>query len=154
RTIITHHCDLELPPVLINRLAGPVSELSHGVAGQLAERIVTYTQDYAASSPYLRRFQEKVRSVLPPVEMRRPAPAEVAALRPRSGINGRPLIGFAARIAAEKGVDHLLRALPIVARTFPDVQLLLAGEFLRVLGETTYQEIQPLVEGQRERIHF
>lgn len=153
-TIITHHCDLELPPGGVNALAGPISEFSHRVAGRVADRIITYTQDYANHSRFLRRFADRVKPVLPPVEMRRVAPEEIERFRQEHRLRRRPLIGFAARIAREKGVDHLLRALPLVAREFPDVQLALAGEYERVLGEKTFQEIQPLIEAQKERVHF
>ncbi len=43
------------------------------VMNQLAalntNRIVTYTQDYADHSPYLRRFRKKLRIIPPPVEL-------------------------------------------------------------------------------------
>lgn len=45
----------------------------------------------------------------------------------RLGFDRRPLVGFVGQIAAHKGVDALVRAMPLVWAAEPDVNLLVAG---------------------------
>ena len=52
-----------------------------------------------------------VRVIPPPVEMPAPPGQAVAAFRKKWALNGHHVIGFAARLATEKGVEVLLQAL-------------------------------------------
>jgi glycosyltransferase involved in cell wall biosynthesis len=45
---------------------------------------------------------------------------------------------MAARFAAEKGVEVLLDALPVILRKYPDAQVLFAGQYQNVMGEQAY----------------
>jgi glycosyltransferase involved in cell wall biosynthesis len=49
------------------------------------------------------------------------------ASRRHLGIDDRPLVGFVGQLAHHKGVDTLLRALPLVWRQVPEAGLLIAG---------------------------
>jgi glycosyltransferase involved in cell wall biosynthesis len=142
--LLTYHCDLQLPPGLLNRVADRVVAGSNHAAAVLATRIVAYTNDYAESTPLLRRFREKVEVVPPPVVMPLPDSRAVEHFRRSHGIlrpdgTRRPTIGMAARFAAEKGIDVLLAALPILKRRFPDLQVLFAGQYEDLLGEERYR---------------
>ena len=56
---------------------------------------------------------------------------------------------MAARLASEKGVEVLLRALPAVRERFPGVRVLFAGQHENVLGEAAYRErLCPLLAGE------
>jgi len=138
-TVLTYHCDLKLPPGWFNRVADQAIRLMNNLAALSAHRIVTYTQDYAANSPYTRRYYRKVRTILPPVELP-PASGEMIRLfKQEHGLEGRgPVIGMAARFAAEKGVEVLLDALPPILEIYPKATVLYAGQYLDVLGEEEY----------------
>jgi len=155
-TTLTYHCDLSLPPGRLNRIANRVVDAMNTLAGRWADRVVAYTEDFAAHSPYLRRFAEKVTIVPPPVEAMTPSAQDVAAFRDRHGLDGRaPVIGMAARLAAEKGVEVLLEALPRVLQGRPDAQVWFAGQHEAVLGEEAYaQRLAPALERQRSRWRF
>lgn len=56
-----------------------------------------------------------------------PKPVEVAAARSRYGGSG-PLIGFAGRLVYEKGVHHLLHAIPELRRRHPGLRVVIAGD--------------------------
>ena len=58
----------------------------------------------------------------------RPVAPGVAARASRPPLSGDPTVAFAGRLAREKGVDVLLRALPAVIAQVPDVRLVVAGE--------------------------
>jgi glycosyltransferase involved in cell wall biosynthesis len=139
--VLTYHCDLNLPPGLFNRFVNLVVHFQNHMAGLLANYIVTYTQDYADHSPYLSRYKHKLTAFLPPVELppAQPSAAEAFAAAHRTR-ERRPVIGMAARFAAEKGVEVLLDALPRVLEKYPNAQVLFAGQYENVLGEQAYAE--------------
>ena len=100
--VLTYHCDLQLPPGWFNRIVDRVVQVSNHAAGMLATRIVAYTDDFATHSPYLSRFRHKVEIIPPPVEIPDSSDADIEAFRQRYNLQG-PVIGMAARLAAEKG---------------------------------------------------
>jgi glycosyltransferase involved in cell wall biosynthesis len=154
--ILTYHCDLLLPPGLFNRLVNLVVQFQNNMAGILSNHIVTYTQDYADNSSYLSRYKRKLTPFLPPVELPPAAPGAVkvfaAAHRTRER---RPVIGMAARFAAEKGVEVLLDALPKVLEKHPHAQVLFAGQYQNVLGEQAYADrLMPRIRAYEAAGHW
>jgi glycosyltransferase involved in cell wall biosynthesis len=127
-TVLVYHCDLHLPPGRLNRLAERVVAVANDVAARAAHRVVAYTDDFAASSPLLRRHRHKLVTALPPVPAS--ATAHVPRVAPRP-----PVIGMATRFAAEKGVEVLLEALPGVWARCPDAVVHFAGQVDDVWGE-------------------
>jgi glycosyltransferase involved in cell wall biosynthesis len=139
--VLTYHCDLLLPPGVFNRFVNSVVNFQNNMAGLLSNHIVTYTQDYADNSPYLSRYASKLTPILPPVELPRPLPGAVQAFAAEHRVDERkPVIGMAARFAAEKGVEVLLDALPIILKKYPKAQVLFAGTYQNVMGEQAYSD--------------
>jgi glycosyltransferase involved in cell wall biosynthesis len=137
--VLTYHCDLRLPPGIFNRFVNLVVRWQNNMAGLLSDEIVTYTSDYAEHSSYLSRYKFKLRTILPPVELPPPADGAIAAFaKAHSTKGGRPVIGMAARFAAEKGVEILLDALPRILQKYPSAQVLFAGQWENVMGEQAY----------------
>ena len=50
-SVITYHCDLQLPGGLLNRAADGLTAAVNTVAVASADRVVAYTQDYADHTP-------------------------------------------------------------------------------------------------------
>jgi glycosyltransferase involved in cell wall biosynthesis len=150
--VVTYHSDLLLPPSLINLAAGSVVELNNHAVSRLADRLVAYTDDFARHSRLLSRYLDKVHVIPPPVEIPEPAPEAVRAFRAQHGLAERgPFIGIAARLAAEKGIEYLLEALPRLAEKYPGVKVLHAGP-REAIGERAYlQKLNPLLEKNRDR---
>lgn len=157
-TLITYHCDLTLPPGLVNRLANRVVQVANRLAASLADQVVTYTRDYAESSPFLSSYRAKLEVVAPPVELPAASREAVRDLGQRFNPDRhRPVIGMAARMAADKGVSVLLDALPALFERHPRALVLFAGQHLDVLGErATWEQVAPRIgELQRQgRWHF
>lgn len=154
-TVLTYHCDLQLPQGLFNRVVDRVVYVANYLSATLSDRIVAYTQDYADSSPLLSRFRNKITVIRPPVVMAGLRPIDAAAFRKKHKLDGRPVVGMATRLATEKGVEYLLDALPRLLKQFPDMKVLFAGQYQNVLGETAYYErLRPLIEEQGERWEF
>jgi glycosyltransferase involved in cell wall biosynthesis len=137
--VLTYHCDLQLPPGLFNRLVDRVVLLMNQLAGHLSDAVVTYTRDYGTHSPFLSSFvDKKLRVIPPPVEMVTCTEDEARAFRDQHQLAGHEVIGIAARLATEKGIEVLLKALPLVQAQFPNVKLLHAGPYENIIGEEAY----------------
>jgi glycosyltransferase involved in cell wall biosynthesis len=143
----TYHCDMILPSGFIHFLANRASNLANRATGHLASALVHNTRDYAEHSPFLRHYLPKVHPILPPVDVTLASEAERAAFRDK--VNIRPeqrLIGIAARLATEKGVEYLAEALPIVLQKHPTARVLFIGQYRKVFGEELYaQRLAPLI---------
>lgn len=137
--VLTYHCDLELPAGTLNRVIDQMTFVANYVAATASDKIVAYTQDYADHSRLLRRFKRKTEVILPPVPMQQPTEAEVARFKQAHGLEGRPVLGMAARFATEKGVEVLLNALPQLEQRFPDYKVLFAGPYKDIPGEEDYR---------------
>ncbi len=155
-SVLTYHCDLRLPPGLFNRFVNLVVQWQNNMAGLLADQIVTYTQDYADHSSYLSRYAHKLRTILPPVELPEASAdaVRVFAAEQRTS-ERRPVIGMAARLAAEKGVEVLLEALPTVLTQYPTAQVLFAGQWEKVMGEQAYaNRLMPRIHDFERQGHW
>ncbi len=153
-SILTYHCDLKMPAVWYGPLVDRVVYWDNILAGALADGIVAYTEDFARHSALLSRYMEKVDVILPPVIVSNPTEKGREEILARAGVDGKRKICFAARFAAEKGADYLIKAIEHILPRIPNVHLLFAGEYENVLGETIYQDLQPLIQKYRDYITF
>ena len=155
-TTLTYHCDLQLPPSPFNRMVNRVVHGMNHLAGLFSDRVIVYTRDFAAHSPFLRAFHDKIEVIPPPVELPEVGPGAIAAFARMHGADeSGPVIGMAARLAAEKGVEVLLNALPRVLEVYPQARVLFAGQYRDVLGEEAYaRRLAPLFRQYEERWKF
>ncbi len=146
-TVLTYHCDLQLPPGRFNRFVNRVVNLMNNLAGKSSHKVVAYTQDFADHSPFLQKFSDKLHIIPPPVELPPMTPSGIAAFaKMHNPQHARPVIGMAARLAAEKGVDVLLNAFPHILERYPKARILFAGQYKNVLAEETYaRRLQPMI---------
>jgi glycosyltransferase involved in cell wall biosynthesis len=153
--LFTYHCDLQLPAGLINRGFDAGVYAANYTTGTLADGIVAYTQDYADHSPLLKRFPDKITVIKPPVIQAPPTAAEVAEFKANHGLGEGPVLGFASRLAAEKGIEYGIEALPALIERFPDLQVVFAGPYKNVVGEAEYRErIERMLEPYKDRWVF
>jgi len=154
--VLTYHCDLLLPPGFFNRMVNLVVQFQNNMAGILASHIVTYTQDYADHSTYLSRFRKKLTPILPPVEIPNTSLEAVEVFAAQHQLSTRkPVIGMAARFAAEKGVEVLLDAMPRILEIFPNAQVLFAGQYQDVMGEQVYSDrLMPRIREYQDEGHW
>jgi glycosyltransferase involved in cell wall biosynthesis len=144
--VLTYHCDLQLPQGFFNRVVDRVTHGMNRLAGELADAVVTYTRDYGEHSRYLSRYVgRKLYVIPPPVELAECPPEIAQQFHDKHNLDGRLTIGISARIAAEKGIEVLLNALPAVLAAYPNVQVLHANP--DTLGEEAYlTRLAPLFE--------
>jgi glycosyltransferase involved in cell wall biosynthesis/SAM-dependent methyltransferase len=138
-TAVLYHCDLQLPPTLWHHIVNAVVRTGSYWTLRCAETIVAGSEDYLIHSRMLRRFSGKTIAVAPPTSTPNSHTDGIADLRRRLSPGGEALIGFVGRWAAEKGLEYLVQALPIIRRMIPDIKVVCAGEFAAV-GEENYRQ--------------
>jgi glycosyltransferase involved in cell wall biosynthesis len=141
--VITYHCDLQPPPSRGQGLIKVLARASQHFALDRADRVVTYTEDYARHTRPLADRLERVGWVLPPVPDPPSTGRSADEVRERYSIRGKPVILFLGRFAEEKGLPQLLTAFAEIRRRFPQAVLLLAGA-KEVAGETVWERVAPL----------
>jgi glycosyltransferase involved in cell wall biosynthesis len=154
--VLTYHCDLHLPHGFIHRIANRVSNLLNYITAELAQVVVQNTRDYAENSSFLGRYLDKLIPVFPPVELVPAGSDEQEAFCQKINFQpGQRIIGMAARLATEKGVEYLAQALPLVLERFPTARVLVVGPYQNVLGEEKYYtRVMRLVEPLKEHWSF
>jgi glycosyltransferase involved in cell wall biosynthesis len=140
-TVITYHCDLQMPQGVLSWAANQGVNLMNHLAARFSHRIVAYTNDYASHSSLLKRYAGKIEIINPPVEL----PIITASDKENFIVrhnpeNKDPIIGMAARFATEKGVEVLLGAVESLVHQFPELQAWFAGPYKNILGEEQYLE--------------
>jgi glycosyltransferase involved in cell wall biosynthesis len=155
-TIITYHCDLQMPPGAIPWLANQSVNLINNLAAFFTHRIVAYTQDYADHSSYLRKFSHKMRIIPPPVELPSVSQNQILSFYQANNSTQRyPIIGIAARFASEKGIEVLLRSLDSIIKKYPNIVVWFAGPYQNILGEEKYlHRLSPLIAKYKNSGHW
>ena len=154
-TVLTYHCDLQLPPSPLNRAVNKVVSAANYSAARLADRVVAYTQDYADHTAFLRAYASKLTVIPPPVVMPEPSACDVASFQSSHNLTGRRVIGYAARFAAEKGIEYLIDGMPELLARYPNLKVLFAGPYRDVLGEENYwRRLKPRVEAVGDHWEF
>lgn len=137
--VLTYHCDLQLPTGTFNRFVDTVVATLNRVAGTLSNAVATYTRDYATHSPFLSPYiGQKLHIIPPPVELAACSSEQRCTFAQKHQLEGRKIIGISARLAAEKGVEVLLNALPAILQAHPNALVLHAGPYKNILGEEAY----------------
>lgn len=146
--VITHHCDLQMPKGAISWLANQSVLVSNNVAAFFADRIITYTQDYADHSGFVRRFNNKQQVINPPVILPEATTEEIKTFKQKHDpTDHHPVIGMAARFASEKGVEVLLDAMKSVIAVFPHAQVWFAGPYENIMEEQNYYlRLKPTID--------
>jgi len=154
--VLTYQCDLRLPHGLVHAVANQVSHLMNHCSALASGLIVSTSRDYAEHSFFLRRYMDKVRVVTPSVELVEPTAEETASFQAKAAIQpGQRIIGMAARLATEKGVEYLVEAMPRILERFPSARVLFMGQHQNVLGEEQYAaRLAPLIQRLGEHWTF
>ena len=150
---ITYACDIQLPAGFVNRAVNFVVNAMNHCTALFSDHIVTHTQDYADASPFLKKYRGKISFILPPVQCALATSAERELFRRKYQLqNCYPVIGMAARMAAEKGVEVLVEALPRILSRHPSARVLYAGQYRELYGEEKYVEkLMPMIKPYEEK---
>lgn len=154
--VLTYHCYLDMPRGLISRLAGWAVHFTNWLSIQLADVIVHNTRDFAEHSPFLKRYLDRLVVIQPPIVVGTANEAEMEQFKQK--INYQPgdrIIGMLTRLAAEKGVEYLVDALPGIMAAVPEARVVYGGNYLNVFGEEAYRDrILPMTDTLGDRWQF
>lgn len=151
KLIAIYHCEVVLPEGFINSVIQSLLEVSNAGTLLLSDHVVTYTEDYAKHSRLLRslRLPKKIAYIVPPIPKLNVNKALVMKLKKNIGSSDF-IVGVAARLSAEKGIEYLLEALP----QLPNVKVVVAGS-MEPVGEEVYKKkIMKLVKKFKKRVVF
>lgn len=155
RLCCIYGCDVCLPAGMLNWTAGKILYVGNFISLTLAKRVVTYTKDYARHSPLLSKFKDKLSYIYPPVpqpEIDQAYYQKLSKLLPKKV---KFVIGVAARLAAEKGVEYLLEAIPYLEKKLGEDFIIVFAGPKKVVGEENYQQkLAPLIEKYSKYLLF
>ncbi len=139
KVVVLYHCELELPPGIFNRLIQFSTDILHLMTLSLCNHVIVYTTDYADASRLLQFFKKKIIEIRPPVPMSIVDRKQMTEIRKQIG-RVDVVIGVAARLAREKGIEYLVDALPVIRSRFPKdiIKIVLAGP-MDPVGEDEYK---------------
>lgn len=148
KIVSTVHC-LPLLPVGWQRfLFQKLFDLLNNFVIRLSDRVVYYTQDYAENTKELLHVPSKSKYILPPI------PLAVTAHRASHIAHRSFTIGFAGRIAEDKGLEYLLEALSLLKKEGKKVELLIAGN-MKAVGEMAYaNKIKKMLNNVKFKVSF
>lgn len=145
-----YHCDLILPKGILNFFINKLVLFFNSVSLRLADKIIVYTNEYAETSSNLNKYKNKFIQIFPPVNK---LPVDEKYFQGlKQEFSGREFkLGFAARVAEEKGLEYLISAI----QSMNDVKLFIAGPKEGVAGEEKYaRKINKLLEGNKDKVFF
>jgi glycosyltransferase involved in cell wall biosynthesis len=135
--ICIYHCNVTLGNDLMSRIINVFLNLSVWVQLSLSTTIIAYTRDYVQSIGMMHQFKHKITYTLPP--MRQPSVDEEVLKTFLSKKKKKVWIGYAGRIAREKGIEYLVQAIKKLNRH--DIEIVFAGPYGKdVAGENPYYE--------------
>lgn len=148
KIISLYVCDVCLGGGVPGKIWEKVLDISSWLTLRLSDKIVTYTDDYAKHSRILKYFQAKTVGAYPPI---RDAKAKIK----KEGRDGELVIGIAARVAREKGIEVMLYALPIIEKKLKRrLRVVIAGPTSAVGEEEFARQIIERVKREKLPVDF
>ena len=135
KIISLFHCKLHLPGNIFSKFVNVIVDSSVFLQLAMSTNIIGYTKDYISSIWMMKFFGNKILFILPPIEKLIPDKKFEALLLKEKG--EKIWVGFAGRIAQEKGIEYLIDAM----KGMKNAELILAGPYgADVAGENSYYQ--------------
>ncbi len=143
RLILSHHTDLSFWKGIKNKIIDGGVFACQLVAGSLADKIVSYTRDYAKNSYYLKLFLKKVEEISPPIKFESKINNDLIKKIEKATEGKKYLIGFCGRVAKQKGIELLIKSTKLLDNRLGknNYIILMAGP-TKVIGENYYDYLE------------
>lgn len=129
--LVTYQCDFVAPKTFLGKMIEVLMDRSCGFALRRSISSVVSSRDYADYSRVKSALSDSI-VIAPPLQIRQPSKP---SFRKSLGFH----YGFLGRIAAEKGLENLVAAFSLIART--EDQLLIAGTAVSAEGQEIYRRL-------------
>ncbi len=158
KLIIFHQGDLILTKGLINQMIERAFDFCTVTSLSLADKVGSYTLDYAQHSRVLRYFLDKFEAVIWPLpefkkDSEQLTDEDSVSTKIKSLKDKQTVFGFAGRFVHEKGFDVLFKAIASSALDERNYHFVFAGE-TDVGYEQTYQKSLPSLEQIKDKVSF
>lgn len=162
KVISIYHCEVILPSGFFNQVVSGLLDLANTACLFFSQKIVLYTKDFAENSKVMRRFLKKAEYVYPPISLPTVNKRVQKMIIGKMGDKPDYVIGVAARLAAEKGIEYLFEAIPLIetmlkiqsAGRWTKFKIIVAGS-MKPVGEENYRaKILSLVEKYKKYVVF
>ena len=131
KLIIFHQGDLILPNGVFNKIIEKIFDISSLISFYLADKISTYTNEYATHSRIIKFFLKKFTALILPIYIKKEKlnkNSQIYKKLTQFKKNKTILFGFAGRFVEEKGFDFLFDAIAEVSKTKKNLHFVFAGE--------------------------
>jgi glycosyltransferase involved in cell wall biosynthesis len=142
--VVTYHCDVTLPPGLVNKAQQVIVDASNRTAMRKAYAVSVTSEDYGRHSRMWPAIEPSMVVIPPPVR-------ELPGGPPTYRETGGPHIGFLGRIVREKGLEYLVRGFR--ALPDPEARLLIGGDYCTVAGGSVVDRVRAAI-GDDSRIRL
>lgn len=139
KVVIFHQGDLILPRNILNRFIELVFDVATKLAFSLADKVSSYTEDYARHSRVLKKFMHKFTPLIPPILFSKNVSGKKVVK------NSEIIFGFGGRFVEEKGFDILLNAIPEVLEKLPNAKFVFAGD-VNIFYENTFNKLKDQID--------
>jgi glycosyltransferase involved in cell wall biosynthesis len=157
KVIVFHQGDLVLPRKTGNQIVNRLLEVLFTIitipAMALADKVSTYTEDYAKHSRVMKLFMYKFFAFIPPITLSEKKPSAAFSKKMADLKKNYVLIGFAGRFVEEKGFDILFQAIPHVIKTIPNAHFVFAGQ-TEMSYEPFFEKNKKLIEQNKKFVTF
>ncbi|MEA2056883.1 MAG: glycosyltransferase [Patescibacteria group bacterium] len=161
KLLVFHQGDLILPQGFVNRLIEKVFDFCTRLSCTLADKVSTYTNDYAQHSRVLKSFLAKLEPIIWPLpEFKKSNLTKQHILKTKVSVqmqkikkNKVTVFGFAGRFVEEKGFDVLFKAIAQPELSQKNYHFVFAGE-TDVGYEQTFTKNLPRINEIKNRVTF
>jgi glycosyltransferase involved in cell wall biosynthesis len=143
KLILSHHTDLSFWKGIKNKIIDGGVFICQVGSGLLADKIISYTNDYAQNSYYLKLFLRKVKQIYPPIKLENKINLTLTKNINKAIYGKKYVIGFCGRIAKQKGIELLIQSTKLLDKNLGknSYVILMAGP-IKVIGENYYEYLQ------------